>query len=81
MFAPESVPGASINDRRLYIGNLSWNFDSEGKLKQFLAGRGFGNATEMKLPMDKESGLPRGFAFVTFPTPEAGPCTSSLCIL
>jgi hypothetical protein len=40
MVAPESVPGASINDRRLYIGNLSWNFDSEGKLKQFLDGRG-----------------------------------------
>jgi RNA recognition motif-containing protein len=38
--------------------------------------RGFGNATEMKLPMDKESGLPRGFAFVTFPTPEAGLCPS-----
>jgi RNA recognition motif-containing protein len=24
--------------------------------------------TEVRLPMDKETGLPRGFAFVSFPT-------------
>lgn len=57
-----------INDKRLYIGNLSWDFNSEDKLMQFLVSRGLMSMTEVRLPMDKESGLPRGFAFVSFPT-------------
>jgi len=29
-----------INEKRLYVGNLSWDFNTEEKLRDFLVSRG-----------------------------------------
>ena len=45
----------------IYIGNLSFNA-TEKKLRQ--AFESYGEVTEVKLIMDRDTGKPRGFAFV-----------------
>ncbi len=52
---------------KLYVGNLSFN-TSEADLRDAFGA--FGSLTDVFLPTDRESGRPRGFAFVTFGTPE-----------
>ena len=47
---------------RLYVGNLSFNLSKETLENRFAE---FGEVREVHLPMDRESGQPRGFAFVT----------------
>jgi cold-inducible RNA-binding protein len=47
--------------RRLYVGNLSYN-TTELTLRDAFGQ--IGTVTEAKLVMDRESGRPRGFAFV-----------------
>jgi len=47
---------------RLYVGNLSWNVTEDDLRAAFAAdGRQVSNVTVM---MDRETGRPRGFAFV-----------------
>ena len=59
---------SGVNEKRLYVGNLSWDFKDEDMMRQFLHSRGVITMTEVRLPMDRESGMPRGFAFVSFAT-------------
>lgn len=47
---------------KLYVGNLSWDATEED-LKQLFGD--YGDVTDIFMPMDRESGRPRGFAFVT----------------
>jgi cold-inducible RNA-binding protein len=47
---------------RLYVGNLSFN-TSEDTLRETFSQ--FGEITDLKVVMDRETGRPRGFAFVT----------------
>src|SRR4051794_17400044 len=47
---------------RLYVGNLSYNV-TEPELREVFA-EGGRNVVEVKIVMDRESGRPRGFAFV-----------------
>jgi RNA recognition motif-containing protein len=47
--------------KRLYVGNLSFNA-SEAELRDLFAASG--TVTEAKLVMDRDTGRPRGFAFV-----------------
>jgi RNA recognition motif-containing protein len=47
---------------RLYVGNLSYNV-TEQELRDAFA-EGGRNVVEVKVVMDRESGRPRGFAFV-----------------
>lgn len=47
---------------RLYVGNLSFN-TSEDSLREVFSQ--FGEMDEVKLVMDRESGRPRGFGFVS----------------
>ncbi len=47
--------------KKLYVGNMSFN-TSEDVLRQ--AFEQFGTVTSMQLVMDRETGRPRGFAFV-----------------
>jgi RNA recognition motif-containing protein len=47
---------------RLYVGNLSYN-TTEGQLQELFAAHG--PVTNVDLIMDKFSGRPRGFGFVT----------------
>ncbi len=47
---------------RLYVGNLSFNTSRETLEAAFAA---VGNVREIAMPTDRETGQPRGFAFVT----------------
>jgi cold-inducible RNA-binding protein len=52
---------------RLYVGNLSHDSTTEGLRAKFAQ---FGEVTDVQLVIDRYSGRPRGFAFVTMATPE-----------
>ncbi len=53
---------------RLYVGNLSYNV-TEPELREAFA-EGGRNVVEVKVVMDRETGRPRGFAFVEMATAE-----------
>jgi RNA recognition motif-containing protein len=57
-----------IMNTKLYVGNLALT-TSESDLHEMFAPHGPVN--EVQLPTDRDSGRPRGFAFVTMATPEA----------
>ncbi len=52
---------------KLFVGNLSFNF-TENELQDAFAAHG--TVLEANLMMDRATGRPRGFAFVTMSTPE-----------
>jgi RNA recognition motif-containing protein len=52
---------------RLYVGNLSYDTDTE-TLRQAFASAG--EVTDAHVVMDRESGRSRGFGFVTMATPD-----------
>jgi cold-inducible RNA-binding protein len=52
---------------KLYVGNLSFN-TSEAELRDAFGA--FGSLTDVFVATDRETGRPRGFAFVTFGTAE-----------
>ena len=56
-----------IMSTRLYIGNLSYN-TTENQLQELFAQHG--PVTSVDLIMDKFSGRPRGFGFITMETKE-----------
>jgi cold-inducible RNA-binding protein len=53
---------------RLYVGNLSFNTD-EGALQAAFSR--FGDVSDVKVVMDRETGRSRGFGFVTMGDPDA----------
>jgi cold-inducible RNA-binding protein len=53
---------------RLYVGNLSFHTTPETVQAAFAA---IGEVREVSMPTDRETGQPRGFAFVTMGTPQA----------
>ena len=48
---------------KLFIGNLSFKLSEEDIRELF---EKFGNITEIAIPITRETGKPRGFAFITF---------------
>jgi RNA recognition motif-containing protein len=50
---------------RLYVGNLSFNADTETVREAFTS---IGEVTDVHVVMDRETGRSRGFAFVTMGT-------------
>ena len=52
---------------RLYIGNLSFNTSADTIREEFQA---YGEVTDVHVVMDRETGRPRGFAFVTMGSPQ-----------
>ena len=52
---------------KLFVGNLSFD-TTENELQDAFAAHG--TVTETNLMMDRETGRPRGFGFVTMSTPE-----------
>lgn len=50
---------------RLYVGNLSFNTSQDSITAAF---SGSGEVREVSMPTDRETGQPRGFAFVTMGT-------------
>lgn len=53
---------------KLYVGNVPFSATDEELAELF--GQ-YGALSEAKMITDRETGRPRGFAFVTFETPEA----------
>ena len=56
-----------MSNSKLYVGNLSFN-TTENDLQDAFAAHG--TVIEANLMMDRTTGRPRGFAFVTMSTPE-----------
>lgn len=52
---------------RLYVGNLSYDTDTETLRQAFSSA---GEVTDAHVVMDRESGRSRGFGFVTMATPD-----------
>src|SRR5687767_266273 len=57
----------NMSNNKLFVGNLSFN-TTENDLQDMFAAHG--NVLEANLMMDRESGRPRGFGFVTMGTAE-----------
>jgi RNA recognition motif-containing protein len=53
---------------RLYVGNLSYNTSREALEQAFSVA---GEVQDVGMPMDRETGQPRGFAFVTMGSEQA----------
>ena len=53
---------------KMYVGNLPFSATTDDVSVLFSE---FGSVTDVHLPMDRDSGRPRGFAFVTMDTPAA----------
>ncbi len=56
-----------MSNSKLYVGNMSFK-TSEDELRSAFGA--FGSITDVYIAMDKMTGRPRGFAFVTMGTPE-----------
>jgi len=56
-----------MSNNKLFVGNLSFN-TTENDLQDMFAAHG--TVLEANLMMDRDSGRPRGFGFVTMSTPE-----------
>ena len=56
-----------MSNSKLYVGNLSFK-TTEDELRQHFGQHG--SVTDVYVAMDKMTGRPRGFAFVTMGTPE-----------
>lgn len=56
-----------MQQRKLYVGNLPFSV-SEADIEQAFSA--YGDIEHVKLITDRDTGRSRGFAFVTFSTPE-----------
>jgi RNA recognition motif-containing protein len=55
-------------NKKLYVGNLAFDTTEDSIRTAFAA---FGEVSEVKLMLDRETGRSRGFSFVTMGSPEA----------
>lgn len=58
---------AEVNNKKLYVGNLSWNVTDDSLRAAFAE---FGEVTSAQVAMDRMTGRSRGFAFVEFANAE-----------
>lgn len=56
-----------MSDSKLFVGNLAHSISQDELERMFAA---HGAVIDVKVPVDRENGRPRGFAFVTMSTPE-----------
>eukprot|EP00274_Cyanoptyche_gloeocystis_P003581 CAMPEP_0196652478 /NCGR_PEP_ID=MMETSP1086-20130531/1781_1 /TAXON_ID=77921 /ORGANISM="Cyanoptyche gloeocystis , Strain SAG4.97" /LENGTH=143 /DNA_ID=CAMNT_0041983049 /DNA_START=190 /DNA_END=621 /DNA_ORIENTATION=+ len=57
--------GASAGPTRIYVGNVPWRCSPE-ELESFLREKGnLSSVSGVSIPVDNETGRPRGFAFLT----------------
>ncbi len=57
-----------MSNSKLFVGNMAHSL-TQNELEQMFAAHG--PVVDVKVPVDRENGRPRGFAFVTMATPEA----------
>ena len=60
---PEASPAGSLPPVRLFVGNLPYEATA-AELREFFSPAGLVSA--VSLPVERESGKPRGFAFIEF---------------
>ena len=65
---PKGFNASGAPDVKLFVGNLSFETDTE-KLRSIF--EKFGEVQDCYMPTDRDSGRPRGFAFVTMPAKDA----------
>ncbi len=53
---------------KVHIGNISYRTTKETLEQEFAV---FGKIVDVSFPLDKQTGKPRGFAFINFETPAA----------
>ena len=53
--------------KKLFVGGLSWGTNDDGLRQAF---ERFGELTEVKVVLDRDTGRSRGFGFVTFAEPD-----------
>ncbi|MAZ44244.1 MAG: RNA-binding protein [Legionellales bacterium] len=53
---------------KVYVGNIPYNFSQDDLRSAF---ESCGAITDVHIPMERQTGRPRGFAFVTFESNEA----------
>jgi cold-inducible RNA-binding protein len=66
--SPEAQKAVDPVGNRLYVGNLSFNTTQDTLQAEFSA---IGEVREVGMPIDRETGKPRGFAFVTMGSDQA----------
>ena len=64
----ESDQGDGTISNKVFVGNLSFDVTKEELMEAFGA---VGRVVDAKVPTDRETGRPRGFAFVEFESDEA----------
>lgn len=64
----ESHQGDEAISNKVFVGNLSFDVTREELIEAFSAA---GRVVDAKVPTDRETGRPRGFAFVEFESDEA----------
>lgn len=57
-----------MQQNKLYVGNFPYSVD-EAQLRNLFSA--YGDITDVALIMDRETGRPKGFAFITFATQAA----------
>jgi RNA recognition motif-containing protein len=57
----------NLMNSKMYVGNLAWSA-TETDIRELFSQ--YGTVTDVAIPTDRESGRPRGFAFVTMETKE-----------
>lgn len=57
-----------MQQNKLYVGNFPYSVD-ESQLRSLFSA--YGDITDLAMIMDRETGRPKGFAFVTFATQQA----------
>jgi cold-inducible RNA-binding protein len=57
-----------MTNSKLFVGNMAHSMTQDELQRMFAA---HGTVLEVKVPVDRENGRPRGFAFVTMETSEA----------
>jgi cold-inducible RNA-binding protein len=57
-----------MQQNKLYIGNFPYSVD-ESQLRALF--ESYGDITDLAMIMDRETGRPKGFAFITFATQQA----------
>lgn len=65
---PGPLVRTTRKDMKMYVGNLSWDSTSED-LKELFSQ--YGEVSDVYVPTDRDSGRPRGFAFVTMGSQDA----------
>lgn len=64
-----------MSSQKLFVGGLPWSADDEALREAFTS---FGEVTEARVILDRESGRSRGFGFVSFADTESA--TSALAM-